>query len=163
MWGLKIKIVIFGGGGATPGEPDIERPYISVFIPHFLGKPSVNLLILRKLYLEFDLSTPQIAEITGWGRTSISDAIKKFEIKKILKTPHPKYGERTVGNKKVPHKGEQQVIKKIMDFKNQGRSYSAIVKFLNQEKIPAKKGGKWHKTAVQNIVERQRKEKKCKL
>lgn len=113
--------------------------------------------------MDFNLSTGQIAEITNWGRTTITDALKTLNIKKETnKATHPKFGERIIGNLMVSHQGEQLIIKKIMTLKDQGKSYSEIVNYLNNENIPAKYGGKWHKTSVQNIVERKRKEEKCK-
>lgn len=95
--------------------------YLSVFIPHFIRNPSKNQAILRKLYLDFDLSSYQISDLTGWSRTAISDYLRKAKINKdSIKSPSPRYGEREVSGVRVPHLAEQKVIQKIVSFKNQG-------------------------------------------
>lgn len=50
----------------------------------------------------------------------------------------------------------------ILELKSQGLSCQLIANTLNQKNLPAKLGGKWNKSAVQNIIERHRKEEKCK-
>jgi len=81
---------------------------LSVFIPHFIGNPSENHSILRKLYLDFDLSMSKISEITGWSKTVISDFFKREKtIKLMKKSSQPQYGERIVGCIRLPHQREQ--------------------------------------------------------
>ena len=48
--------------------------YVPVIIAHFFNKPIQNSELLRKLYLEKDLSSYEISILTGWPRSSISDA-----------------------------------------------------------------------------------------
>lgn len=69
-------------------EPLDPISYLSVFIPHFVGNPSENQAILQKLYLDFDLSSYQISDLTGWSRTAISDCLRKAKINKdSIKSP----------------------------------------------------------------------------
>lgn len=72
----------YGGGGQSLGERFTPTPYLSVFIPHFLGSPAQNPEILRKLYINFDLSKEKISQITGWSRTSVGDALRELNIRK---------------------------------------------------------------------------------
>ena len=107
-----------GGRGRMLDEPLATVSYLSVFIPHFIGNPSENHEILRKLYLDFDLSSYQIAEITGWSRPAISDFFRRENITKdVRKSPSPKFGERTVGGLRIPHQAEQKIIQKILTLK----------------------------------------------
>lgn len=53
--------------------PNSLPSYVSIFITHFFGTPAENLEFLRKLYLDFELSSHQIAELTGWSRTSMKN------------------------------------------------------------------------------------------
>lgn len=56
-------------------------------------------MILRKLYIDLDLSSYQISDLTGWSRTSINDYLRKAKInKESIKSPIPRYGERDVSD-----------------------------------------------------------------
>lgn len=135
----------------------VDNNYSSLIILafHYLSKPIQNEELLRKLYLEMDLSSYQIAEITEWSRTSISDALRILDLsKETKKAPNLKFGEKLVGGKRVPHKEELKVIKKIITLRNKGLSFRAIANYLNEKKVPSKLGGKWNKTTVGDIINR---------
>ena len=150
-----------GGRGRMLDEPLSTVSYLSVFIPHFIGNPSENHEILRKLYLDFDLSSYQIAEITGWSRPAISDFFRRENITKdVRKSPSPKFGERTVGGLRILHQAEQKIIQKIVKLKTSGASFREIAKVLNQNGIPTKRGGQWSKTTIQDIYKREQEKEK---
>lgn len=134
--------------------------YVPVIITHFFNKPIQNPLLLRKLYLEKDLSSYEIHKKTGWSRTSISDALRVLGIKKeTRKSPALCFGEKFLGNKRVPHKGEQKIIFKILELRNQGYSFKRISEYLNNKNIPTKLGGSWHPSTVKDIVKRELKKR----
>lgn len=154
--------LVFNGGRAQMlDEPLSTVSYVSVFIPHFIGNPSKNQAILRKLYLNFDLSCYQISNLTGWSRTAISDYLRKEKINKdSLKSPSPRFGEREVSGFRVPHQAEQKVIQKILSLKSKGHSFREIARVLTESGIPSKRGGQWSKTTVQEIYKREQEKKK---
>ena len=116
---------------------------------------------MRKLYLGFDLSSYQIAEITGWSRTAISDFFRRENITKdVIKSPSPKFGERTIGGLRIPHQTEQKIIQKILTLKTSGASFREIARVLNENGIPTKRGGQWSKTTVQDIYKREQEKQK---
>lgn len=150
-----------GGGGAALDEPLSAVSYVSVFIPHFIGNPAENQAILRKLYLDFDLSSYQISDLTGWSRTAISDYLRNAKInKESIKSPIPRYGEREVSGIRVSHQAEQKVIQKIVSLKTKGHSYREIARVLTESGNPSKRGGQWSKTTVQEIYKREQEKKK---
>jgi hypothetical protein len=156
-----IHHLLDGGRGRMLDEPLATVSYLSVFIPHFIGNPSENHEILRKLYLYFDLSSYQIAEITGWSRPAISDFFRRENITKdVRKSPSPKFGERTVGGLRILHQAEQKIIQKIVKLKTSGASFREIAKVLNQNGIPTKRGGQWSKTTIQDIYKREQEKEK---
>jgi SOS response regulatory protein OraA/RecX len=107
-----------------------------------------------------DLSSYQISEISGWSRTSISDAMRSLDIEKDgRKAPVCQYGMKKEGTKHVVHKGEQKVIKKMLTLRNKGFSYISIAEKLNEENIPSKLGKKWNKSTVADIIKRELKRK----
>ena len=65
----------------------VDNNYSSLIILafHYLSTPIQNEELLRKLYIEMDLSSYQIAEITEWSRTSISDALRILDLSKETK------------------------------------------------------------------------------
>ena len=134
--------------------------YVPVIITHFFNKPIQNLELLRKLYLEKDLSSYEIHKKTNWSRTSISDALRSLGIEKPRrKAPTLSYGEKLIGTKRVVHKGEQKIIEKILALLNQGQNYTQISKYLNSKNIPTKRGGLWHPSTVKEIIKRIQKRK----
>ena len=134
---------------------DINYSSLIILAFHYLSTPIQNEELLRKLYIDMDLSSYQIAEMSGWSRTSISDALRILDLsKETKKAPNFKYGEKLVGGKRVPHKEEQKVIKKIITLRNKGLSFRAIANYLNEKKVPSKLGGKWNKTTVGDIINR---------
>jgi len=150
-----------GGVSQTLDELSPPVSYLSVFIPHFIGNPSENHSILRKLYLDFDLPMSKISEITGWSKTVVSDFFKREKTIKLgKKSSQPQYGERMVGGIRLPHQGEQKVILKILNFRYTGSSYRQIAKSLNASGICAKHGGLWSKTTVQQIFKREQEKQK---
>lgn len=133
---------------------------LSIFDFHYFAQPIQNEELLRKLYIEMDLSSYQISEFSGWSRTSISDAMRTLEIEKDgRKGPMPQYGMKKKGTKHVVHKGEQKVIKKMLTLRNKGFSYISIAEKLNEENIPSKLGKKWNKSTVADIIKRELKRK----
>ncbi len=151
------RIIVDEGRCHAHQSSSVDNNYSSLIILafHYLSTPIQNEELLRKLYIEMDLSSYQIAEVSGWSRTSISDALRILDLsKETKKAPNLKYGEKLVGGKRVPHKEEQKVIKKIITLRNKGLSFRAIANYLNEKKVPSKLGGKWNKTTVGDIINR---------
>lgn len=148
-------------GGRNLDEPSNDHSYLSIFTTHFFGTPAENQVILRKLYVDFDLSSQQISQITGWPRTTISEFLKRSKLTKAqLKPPTPRYGERIIGGVRVPHQAELRVIEKMISLRKNGQSFRAIAQTLNAQGVPTKKGLQWSKTTVQSIVNRHQEEQK---
>lgn len=126
--------------------------------------PAENYGILRKLYLDLDLSIREVVELTGfaWLKTSVVDAIKAHNLfkGKSLKLLRPKYGYKIIRGQIQPDKKEQGVIKLIMNLHDQEQSFRQIAKHLNDKKIKSKKGGTWDKSVVSAIVKREQEESK---
>ena len=137
-----------------------QCPFISIYEFHYFALPVQNEGLLRQLYLEMDFSSYQISEISGWSRTSISDALRELNIKKETKKgPLPQYGMKKEGATHVVHKGEQKVISQILSLRNTGLSFDAIANKLNKENIPSKFGSQWNKSTVKEIIKREQKRK----
>ncbi len=134
--------------------------YVPVIIAHFFNKPIQNSKLLRKLYLEKDLSSYEISKLTGWPRSSISDATRALGFKKEeVKAPTLRFGEKLVGTTRVVHKGEQKVIEKMISLREKGYSFKRISEHLNDKNIPTKLGGSWYPSTVKDIVKRELKKR----
>ena len=114
---------------------------------------------MRKLYLDFKLSSLQIEELTNhfWEKPSITAALRKFNIKRNRLPSRIKFGEKLVRGQRVPHLGEQKIINEIMELRGSKMSYRAIANYLNEKSIPSKLGQKWNKTTVGEIIKRHQK------
>ena len=149
------------GGGSTILHELCSSPhYVPVIIAHFFNKPIQNSELLRKLYLEKDLSSHEISKLTGWPRSSISDATRALGFKKEeIKAPTLRFGEKLVGTMRVVHKGEQRVIEKMISLREKGYSFKRISEYLNDKNIPTKLGGSWYPSTVKDIVKRELKKR----
>ena len=157
---MSTTLGLSGGGSSELDELCDCVNYVPVIILHFFNKPIQNSELLRKLYLEKDLSSYEIHKKTGWSRTSISDALRALGVKKeTRKSPALCYGEKFIGNKRVPHKGEQKTISKMIELRKQCYSYKRIAEYLNDKSIPTKLGGSWYPSTVKDIVKRELKKR----
>jgi hypothetical protein len=137
-------------------EPLSNVTYVSVFIPHFIGSPSGNCKILRKFYIDCDLSSYKIAEITGWSKTAISESLRKSKIKKFnIKSPTPSFGERDLGGIRIKNKSEQKIIQKILVLRSKKYSFQKIANELNKIGITTKHNCNWTKDSIQKISKRE--------
>ena len=98
----------------------------------------------------------QIEELTNhfWEKPSIIAALRKFNIKRNRLPSRIRFGEKLVRGQRVPHLGEQKIIKEILDLRASKKSLRAIASFLNEKSIPSKLGKKWNKTTVGEIIKR---------
>ncbi len=151
-----------GGGDQVPVELNSRTSYLSIFITHFFNLPTQNLAILRKLYVDQELSATQIEEISdyNWPKTTIIEVLKKNSITRKRLPSRIKFGEKFISGKCIPHKKEQKVIQKILQLRRKAMSFRAIADYLNQKGIPSKLGMNWNKTTIADIVSRE--EKSCK-
>jgi predicted DNA-binding protein YlxM (UPF0122 family) len=134
--------------------------YVPIIITHFFNKPSQNSGLLRKLYLENDLSSYEIHKKTNWSRTSISDALRSLGIEKPnRKAPVISYGEKLIGTTRVVHKGEYKIIEKMLALLDEGQNFTQISQYLNDKNIPTKRGRSWHPSTVKEIIKRIQKRK----
>lgn len=159
-----IVSLVIGRCAPNPDEPLVTPRYVSVFITHFLNTPAENYGILRKVYLDLDLSIREIVELTGsaWLKTSVVDAIKTHNLssEKSIKLLRSKYGYKIVRGQTLSNEKEQKVIKLIMKLHGEGQSFRQIAKHLNDKKVKSKKGGTWDKSVVSSIVKREQEESK---
>lgn len=65
---------------------------------------------------------------------------------------HTPYGFDRIGDELVANKDEQHVIKMMVQWRQQGWSFRAIVKQLNEDQIPTKLGKNWHAPSVRYII-----------
>lgn len=159
-WGATKTLANFGGPSEELNELCNAEPYVAIFITHFFNKPIQNSGLLRKLYLEKDLSSYEIHKKTNWSRTSISDALRSLGIEKPnRKAPVLSYGEKLIGTTRAVHKGEQKIIQKMLALLDEGQNLTQISKYLNSKNIPTKRGGSWHPSTVKEIINRIQKRK----
>ena len=152
------------GGDAHPILDKHHFPtlHLSVFTTHFFNSPCKNLGILRKLFLDYKLSSSQIKEITNlaWAKTTIKVALSKYHIKREKRQPStPKYGQKIVGGFRVPHQGEQVIIKKMLKLRKAGHTLQKIADTLNKQEFTNRSGGKWLACFVETIIKREQQQK----
>lgn len=144
----------FGGGGETRDEHFTGLHQVTVFFIHFLSFPSENLQTLRKLYIEKQLSVVEIAKLTGWPCSTIKNAIQKYNLSRDRRPKHERFGWKKVNGHLLEHKGEQKIIKLILELREQGLSYPKIAIELNNKKYKTKLKKSWTKSTVQEVIKK---------
>ena len=91
-------------------------------------------------------------ELIG-DRTRQTLRYKKERGERLGSTP---LGYDTVDGELVQDSGEMKTVKFILDLREQGWTYAAIAERLMQDKVPTKRGGKWHPSTVRYIVNNDR-------
>lgn len=97
--------------------------------------------------------------ITKWDTKRISDRTREIIARKRAKgerVGHAPFGYTYRNKKLVPVDAELKTVRLICDQRERGSSYHKIAKFLNERKIPSKRGGIWYaetvKTVYQNAI-----------
>jgi hypothetical protein len=99
-----------------------------------------------------------IARVTGLSKTAIKDRIREMGAERpegvpILRGQVP-YGWRMVNGQLVVHKGEQELITKMVELRQTGLSYGKIAHWLNENGIKTKNGAKWDRPIIYKILRR---------
>ena len=71
-----------------------------------------------------------------------------------LTTVAPRYGFENSNGKIIKNAREQEIIERILDLRNSGRSFELIADILNKEGVPTKKGSKWFAMSVKRAIHR---------
>jgi len=61
----------------------------------------------------------------------------------------PPFGKQALNKALEVHEAEQKVLELMRRHRRSGKSYHAISKLLNEQRVPAKKGGIWYPAQVQ--------------
>lgn len=98
--------------------------------------------------------------ITKWDTKRISDRTREIIARKRAKgerVGHAPFGYTYQNKKLVPVDAELKTMRLVSDQREKGLSYHKIAKYLNERKIPSKRGGIWYaetvKTVYQNAVQ----------
>lgn len=134
-------------------EPHHPHEIIDIF-------PSIKSRIIKKcvpLY-EKGYSLAQTSEITGVASTSIFKVMKTLKRKrrssqKARKT-NPPFGYSWLSGKLVINPVEYKTILLIRDLHESGMLPYQIEKYLNEQKVPTRNGGKWFARIITNIIEK---------
>lgn len=112
---------------------------------------------LHQKYIEERLTINQIADVTISSRSTV---IKYLSIARIpiRQEEHRKgaaaYGERKINGRLVPSQKELELMEKIKVLKNEGLCPQRIADILQGLKLPTKRGGKWSRETVHDILKR---------
>lgn len=68
-------------------------------------------------------------------------------------TGSPPFGWKAQSGELIPVPGEQQVIRMILSMRDQGLSLRMIVEELKEKGFYPKRGGKWHPTTIQRVID----------
>lgn len=64
----------------------------------------------------------------------------------------PRYGQRAVDNELVRNESEAAILERMRRWQTEGLSIRAIAARLNEQGVPAKRGGQWHPSTVQRLL-----------
>lgn len=118
---------------------------------------------LRQKYLVEGLSTRQIALEIRSARSTIKEAVIKFDIPlrpietaRKLNTGQPAFGQRVCGGRLVPHRAELKIIQRMLELRARGKSLDKVAAWLNKKGVPTKsrRATLWSRPTVLKIIRR---------
>lgn len=99
-----------------------------------------------------------LASVSQWEREVIGertkDAMAFLKAKKKVYS-RPVFGFTTQNNKLVELADEQDIVRIMQQWRDEGLSYRDIVTRLNAAGVSTKRGGRWQANTVRQIVSRQ--------
>jgi predicted DNA-binding protein (UPF0251 family) len=142
-------------------SPELFTPslYLTDIITLPVINPSKEISSLLVDYEEKGLSLRQIAAKKVHSRSTISEILKEAGVK--VRAPcqghgNPsqlRFGYRKDLGRVVPHKGEQQIIEALKDFRTEGLTFRQIAQRMTALRIPSKNGKfKWHPMMVKRAL-----------
>jgi hypothetical protein len=146
--------------GSRSSELFTPPAFLTDFIEFSGIRPEEDFSSLLEKYQEKGLSLRQIASKKVHSRSAISEQLKGAGVK--IRAPgrahgNPsqlKFGYRKEIGKVVVHKGEQQIIGAIQDFRSEGLTFRQIAQRMTALRIPSKNGKvKWHPMMVKRIID----------
>jgi len=115
-----------------------------------MGGQSLNTAsAIGRLFLTMTAAFAELERNLTAERTKAALAHKKNHRQAYSPTP---YGFQRIENLLVPDPAEQAVIARILELHVAGASLRSIAATLNAQGVPAKKGGKWHHSAIRYIL-----------
>jgi site-specific DNA recombinase len=66
----------------------------------------------------------------------------------------PPFGHQAVNKELALHEQEQQALELMRKHRRSGKSFHAIARYMNEQGIPAKKGGVWYPSRVQEVLKK---------
>ena len=127
----------------------------------YLKRFSQGKLGLVSIIDRLDLSTPQgramagVAAVFGELERELiaertSEALARLRDEGRVYGPTP-YGFQRQGDLLVADVNEQRVVAQVTEMRTSGLSYRGIADWLNDEAIPAKRGGRWSPMSVRSV------------
>jgi len=141
---------------------NVLKPELAIISNTYITSQTISKAVLKQKYEVEQLSLRQIAKDLSSSKTTIRNYLIKFNIpiKEAGRNRDPsikrKYGEKLLNGKLIEHKQERRVIDSMLEMKEEGLSYSAIARVLNQMKVKTKTQGKsWSWATVRRIILRE--------
>jgi len=103
-----------------------------------------------------ELAVRIIDIITKWDTKRISDRTREIIARKRAKgerVGHAPFGFTYRNKKLVAVEQELKTVRLIREQRDKGHSYHKIAKFLNERKIPSKRGGIWYAETVKTVYQ----------
>lgn len=158
-----------GGVGAQLSTPSITRALPHDIIQFSPKTKECTYDVCAPLY-EAGWALREIVAKTGFARTTIRAALvergliqqgppKKPGGRKTSASSRrgilPPYGQAWLEGKLVVDPREHKTIQLILKLRRSGKSFTAIAKHLNDQRVPTRMGRKWHSFSVSRIVHQQ--------
>lgn len=98
-----------------------------------------------------------LAVLTEFERELISERTTtslRHKREHMLVYGHVPFGYRRAGERLEVDQTEQDVLREIMSRRGAGHSWHGLARWLNEQGVPTKQGGKWYAATVRGVVMR---------
>ena len=131
------------------------RELLELGVAIYFEKENINTQSMESELMLSILSSLAESESTSISQNSKWSISKRFQDGTFI-ISYPPYGYQNDNGEMVVVPEQAEVVKRIFAECLAGEGSYRIAKKLNEEGIPSKKGGKWHSTAIREILKNEK-------
>lgn len=106
---------------------------------------------MGRLFLTMTAAFAELERNLTRERTVAALAFKKQHNRAYSPTP---YGFDRQGDDLIPDPAEREILRRIHQFRAQGKSYGGIARILNREGVPTSQGKRWWASTIRKLLHR---------
>lgn len=142
-------------------ERQSNTTYLEDFIRFYVAPKRIDSSVLKRKYLESNLSAQQLADELGVSKQMILGRLRAAGVHggkgrgrapENFRFPNPPFGYRVKFGRLEMNPGEVKIVRLIVELRDRREwTFSAIAKELNQRNLSTRRGCLWTRIGVRSV------------